>query len=336
MFSSIFNFNYAHKYMALPPAKRRKHQALIITCGLAIVLFLVSRIAIRIYIYGEEYYPQPEATALTQDTKIVMLGSSHVQYGIDPRAFSKSVMNLGSGGLGAIAIEQLVKKHFHKLQDLETVFIEFDHVLFTRHFKHMGKDLYLLWRTGVEPWDIREHFNTKEYYYHFVRWLAEPNFLRFRLTIPQVWSQFIEREKHIPGYTVKDGTISAKTDGKSRVKGHYNQYNSYKFDWNLAINSYFRMVKMFSDRGIKVIFLRLPKHHTYMKAFPPLFDKIYNKAFERLSVLLQEEENFDFWDYTKLKTYEDELFYDGNHLNRKGNKVLSEIIAKKFSETQLN
>ena len=114
-------------------------------------------------------------------------------------------------------------------------------------------------------------------------------------------------------------------DIKRRLQTVFKQYNYQQSTLQLTYLK--EIIKYCKQQGIRLVFVGFPLH-------PNFFAQISPKVFREFRTILQSLKplgDFEYWDYTQQFT-NPALFYDPDHLNTLGAKVLNKLIFERLEE----
>ena len=253
-----------------------------------------------------------------EDVEVLILGGSHMFYGIRPDYFDKKTFNLANVSQGARLDLYLLKKWSDKYKRLKMVLVP---ISFSTWF---GKGL----ENGIESYRCR-------YYKIYMDCDLYSDFSLYNFALYDFGTakkNLLEKKKEIgcdqygwgTAYKLKNKDLIAWDNGEeadAAVKRHTAK------DWE-SIGRNTEIIKEIADfcknRNIRLVLITTPCWHSY---YSQLDKKQLDKMYE-LTHALQEEYNLQYFDYLKDERFDADDFYDSNHL--------SDIGAEKFTKILKN
>ena len=128
MSSSIFSSENLRAYGHLDGAQRRFHLFLV-AVGVAVLLLghsLTNSVEKALWPYGRTAPLVQARATLSETTKVVFTGSSHLRAGIRPEVFTFEATSIAGPGWDYSTIEAAVRNNLERMPNLELVIIELD------------------------------------------------------------------------------------------------------------------------------------------------------------------------------------------------------------------
>lgn len=325
--SSIFNFEHARLYRALPRREKWWHATLLATA----VLVALGGCALLKRIYQlppEVNFTSGAVEALSPRTQVLACGSSHFLAGMWPTRYSMPLMNLTTGGLNFVCIEALLNHHLPHLPGLKVVVIEVDDVpLITNTITARSGDLRDFLDLGLSPFEIPARsrkekigvlgsaylspiFNLPRVTPHDLAPMFAPDDALPSTSDDARWSQWL------PGFCAIMKRMDAGYDPRPRMT-EINNNLAFEGEQTVTTNTQalLRSIDGLRARRIKVVLLRLPKSSYYWK----LRSKSLQISYDRLLAQLQQRYGGDSGvmrrDLTRDPEFSNRDFVDANHMN---------------------
>lgn len=268
-----------------------------------------------------------------QKIKILILGNSHANYGVDPTAFDKFAFNLANVNQSFYFDKRITLKVLDELEQLEYVLISADY--HSLHFSSQG---------------IR---NAWSYYGHGVKYKKDNYFFEdlspslFAYS-PKVILSFLKRDflnyKKYNGKgldfpvqkgvflldTIKQGFVGyTGTDHQSFTKFNLERRASIlnkkakndleSLDIQRDMISFIVLLK---QKGITPILYTTPTFSGYNKYLDSITVSNEKLVFSKMATNYQ----IPFWDFMDSNLFGEEMFYDEDHLNKGGAFKFAKIL----------
>ena|GEM_PF-6482496 len=268
--------------------------------------------------------------SISTNTKVLVMGSSHVYRGIDYRCFEQPCVSLNNAGCDYTMMLALWKKHSTNLPNVRNVLIEFDPT-------PMFYDVVAEFPTNA----TLPHLGLAPYEY--------PRPLLSRLvysSVSNVWIQNSPTPKNIYRWLRKrnDPTphlvagfrptdeITKDAGLKHAIKisemfARNSSWNAYKHNM-VALET---LVGLLQERDIRVFLVQFPKLPTFWEQLSPK----YIQQFEENKKLFRGDPRVSFIDCDRsggLLTFETADFLDSDHLNTSGAARLSSYLNSLIHE----
>lgn len=249
--------------------------------------------------------------------KTLMIGSSHIMYGLNPHYFKDSSYNLGHVSQTIDMDYYLLEKYIKLLPKLETVVMRLSYTTLHEQLK-----------TGSEAWRLKDY----NLYYNLnvsnaLKYKSEILSVKLKNNLSRLKNYYINNEKMITveqsGWAYFDqdqADVAVQLLGFDAAKRH-----TIKEDAVVSENLEFldKIMKLCNNEGIKVLLVTLPAHQSYIDNLEP------NQLDQVTSAGKRMKQHYDNCEYLNLlndDSFQDEDFYDADHLNRKGAKKLTILI----------
>jgi len=335
MRSSIFSSEHFRRYAALPRAERRWHAAI------AAVLTAVALLSPSVppLLYGRSgcaggTLGSTAVASLSDRTRVLFVGSSHVLFGIRPRQYSVDVMNLATTWMDYACIRRVVEKHLPRVPKLEAVVIEYDELPFV-------SDLVPAILATNDPRPLMEleltplEFPTDNWIERLAvlraAWMFSVTTLP-RLT-PRGWMNAAQACSPLhhpprgfaPGYYFTDAVTPASYDPqtvftsltKSARDERVVQRNLHELE---------ATVELLRRRGLDVVLLRLPHARDYAPRRPPIVAARWRQLQSRLQALQRHDARLLLLDWGERAEFQPGDFCDNHHLNVFGADKLARLL----------
>lgn len=263
------------------------------------------------------------------DSEVLVLGNSHAFYGINPDDFSKKTYNFSNISQSLYFDELLLKKHLENFPNLKYVVLTVDYFSLSQ-IDNSSEDIY------------------RKYYYEQYMDLDVPLISKFD---PKSYSLSFTRNLEmnvdlIKSWIDEKTLIEGNKKGWARKTGVSSEYNNYEtavdvvaknedglLDFNVNLNRLERISAMCLKRKVKVVMVTMPVTSYYASLVnKSKLEKLYLSC-QRIAF------NNDSLMYLNLfedKKFDNNDFYDTDHLNEKGaekcSKILNQFIAEDSKE----
>jgi hypothetical protein len=320
---SIFSFEYFKDLSSAFAA--RKMRVVAILCLFLLILIFGMRLLWSIFFF--ENFQVLAVRALSNETKVLGIGSSRMFYGVDPRNMPGSYVSLAANYLDMIGAERIWSKFSDDVPAVKLVFIELS-------VSTLFYDMEALAPQALQPLGLDIFPEVHDFFYrpdHAVRLLLSPIY-RWRLT-PDFLEAHLETktdldEPHdkIPGFipsTLKLTQPQMFAERKvAQTREHMEHFGASIFQRNLDAAE--RLAQALQKRGIKTVFLRFPmEKHVW-----PFFEKEWsNKVQSAFAEIKSHTPDVSFIDLSHSPDFPSDEFRDPDHLNAKGALRFTGLIA---------
>lgn len=270
-----------------------------------------------------------------EKVEIIILGNSHANYGVDPKAFDKYAYNLANVNQSIYFDKRILLSHLHEFKNLKYVLISAD--FHSLYFSSQGiRDVWSYYDTGVR-------YKNKNYL------LEDISPSQFGYTPKTIISLFkrdvinhlIERADNIVvdfpvqkgvnlNDTIKKGFIGF--EGKDLVAFKENNLQKRADAFNQKVENSNEKVEIEKDlnglieilikTGVTPILFTTPTFENYNKYLNFNFLDSNQSDFDRIS----EKHKIPYWNFMNSYLFKAEDFYNGDHLNKKGAFKFAEIL----------
>src|SRR5687768_9189892 len=111
-----------------PGFYRRRGASWPIVTALGLCLTAAACAWILTRVYGKPTWQSMAVAALSVDVEIVVLGSSRVHFGVDPRRYGRPLVGLPANYLNAVGMQALWERYESKVPAVQAVVLEMDAV----------------------------------------------------------------------------------------------------------------------------------------------------------------------------------------------------------------
>lgn len=250
------------------------------------------------------------------DIKILTLGSSHGYYGIQPTLFSKSAFNLAFVSQSLKWDKFLYEKYVTNCDSLEFIILPISYFSLQSNLEK-----------SVEWWRIKGYC----IYMDCNDYILKPKY-NFEITskekIAQLKDVFLHKHSYMTCDTLGYGVNYKKeyrpknwqSTGLSACIRHTKNKNE-NIEENLQYLEF--IIQECQKRNVKVILLTTPTFHTYYDILDIdqciVREEICNKLVSKYS-------HVNFLDWLKHEQFNEEDFYDADHLNEIGAEKLTRML----------
>jgi hypothetical protein len=277
--------------------------------------------------------------ALSKETRVLGLGTSHLDVMVDPKRIDVPMMNLPQDIGSYVCLEAVLAGNLGRLPNLELVLVEMDIVPLLYDTLPVYKSDYTKF-LDLEP-DLQQ---LREPWHRKLRLYWERALVYSRWTGP-----LVAREKLAPSHILaarkeaRDGPawpleaghrgidtqMTSSNDGAAIVAIHTREGSLEHVDRNLE--ALLRILRRLRERGVAVVLVRFPHHHTYWEVRPATWDAAHARALEAVSKV-PDLQGIPYWDFERSPSYPDAEFRDGDHLNVRGAKRFAEMLNRRILE----
>lgn len=251
------------------------------------------------------------------EVETLLLGSSHVQYGINPEYLSDPSFNLGNVSQTLEIDYALLKAYEQHLPNLKTVVLRLSYATL---FEQLTK--------GPENWRIKDYelymkLNLSDDF----RYQSEVLSLPFRQNIKRLYEYYIKAVDPSDFDGLGWGTATSgsqpkplETIGRSTAKKHTISDDTYIKSNEKLLKE---LISWCQTKEIRVVLISLPVYKSY---YTNLNDSQLYKTLSFGKLMTQEFENCSYINMLDDGRFIKDDFFDADHLNAKGAKKFSSIL----------
>ncbi|QDO92552.1 hypothetical protein FNB79_00655 [Formosa sediminum] len=247
----------------------------------------------------------------------LLVGSSHVLYGINPDFLTDKALNYGNVSQTIDIDYDIVSQYITELQALSTVVLRWS---YTTPFEQLKK--------GDERWRLKDyaiyttvHTETK-LKYHF-----EMFSVKLKYNIERLYNYYILKKEiehtNTSGWSMHmdaSKLVNLETLGERIAKKHTAITDNY---YTENVNILERIVKMCNKHNINVLLVTMPAYHSYVNKLDTLQ---LRKTIDAGVNMQQQYENCRYFNLLNDKRFDKQDFIDVDHLNATGAEKFSKLI----------
>jgi len=251
------------------------------------------------------------------EAKVMILGSSHAFYGVNPVYFDSLAFNLAYVSQGLEYDDYLLNRYLSKTPKLRAVFVSISAFSLFENLEHHAEwfritnyQLYM----GCEKYG----FLSK---YHF-------EMAHFWGATAKIKAYYLKRENTVNcsdlgygiDYTLKNKNQKNWDNGSSRVKEH--NYTDWRY---LPGNAKYleNIADLCKWNHVKLIFFTTPARPSY---YNNLYKNQIDCTYKVIHDLMKTHKNIVYLNFLKDSTFVSDDFYDQDHLSEVGAEKLTKIL----------
>lgn len=295
------------------------------------LLTLVLPVLVMLISYEYLYRTMPNAYKVKDgylshkaaDIETLILGSSHTFFGIDPSYFSRPAFNAANVSQDLKYDWFILNKYMTTEQALKQI------ILPVSYFTFFG-----LVRSSEEAWRIRKYqiyMGARDYPFYDIRYntefahLGDRGCLNYYLRSLNAYSctalgmgNAYARSKRSPDWE-KSGVIAAN---RHTV---WNKMNSLNIERRIKENlSYLDSIMMYChSKHVQLLLITPPTWHTY---YENLNAGQLNRMYSLINQIVRGKSDVKYLNLLKDSRWNENVFYDADHLNEYGAQKLAEIL----------
>lgn len=253
--------------------------------------------------------------------EILVMGSSHSNFGINPEYFGRVAFNLSNTSQCLNQDYKLLLKYLPECENVKMVIIPISYFTLQSDLAQSPEAWrvsYYSYYMGVQTDNICSIYDLKNYSALFlwdgplqvikaVRNIKNMNINEYGYQVPEKHKQSI------------DDVINER-EGKKRVNYHDKVMKMSLIGFNISILEL--MVKELKRRNIEAVFVTTPVYKTYKQFISAKSYKIMTDVINNLSA----KYSVQYFNYFDDKRFDFNDFLDNDHLNEEGAKKLSLIL----------
>lgn len=303
----------------------------ILMAGFVATFFACGGLLIHLFPRAHPASVRSEAFAsLSPATRVLVLGTSHVAFGVDASRFERPAAALAAGALNYELMELILDRALSRAPNVEQVVIEVDIIpLRADSMEKFNGDFSQIYSLGLRWTDLPRSWSWK-----LRQALREskplfPFFFAKRL-VPRtfVWdgagSKSLERTVDlVRGFVASTEVIAPWRDGAVVVGFHKEDLKPNRWRENTA--ALMRMLDRLHQERRAVYLVRLPHHFTYVEAEPGEWEDQVSALVQTIKTQYPE---LPYFDWMVIPDYDNKDFADGHHLNVQGARRLTDRLVQ--------
>jgi hypothetical protein len=281
-----------------------------------IIVLCLTELFLRI-IPNDYKYKKEQLLNQSQNIQILVLGSSHAHYGIDPNYFSIAGFNFANISQSLDIDYKLLEKYGDKLVQLKYVVIP---ISYSTLFSTLG--------TGNENWRIKNYI----LYYNISASFSFGNY--FELLNGTMLSnagrlyQYIKDQSKLITVSDKGFGLNYSSNIKNDMEKtgeaaalRHTHFDTNIFNYNKTILD--QIIKWCNAKNVKLVFITFPAYDTYK-------DKLDNNQLQEtinyMDLIGERNDNVYYFNLLNENDFIQEDFFDADHLNEIGASKLTKKI----------
>lgn len=291
--------------------------------GLPIFLLLISMEILVRKIPNDYSHKKEYLDKHSKDLEVLILGSSHAAYGLDPKFFSNNTFNAAHISQSLEYDLKIFYKYQSKLPHLKTVVIPISYF-----------SLFYILQDGPEPWREKNY----AIYYDIdgsanLAGHSEVASQRTELNLKRIFFYYVFNKSFMSssnsGYGLRDyfPTDDLNKSGKIAAERHGITKGS---DISLYVDTYSDKMKLLNKfisdcekSNVDIIFFTPPAFKSY---YTNLNAYQLNTTINSAKILDADNDNVKYFDFLKDPRFLSSDFHNGDHLSEAGAEKLSKII----------
>ncbi|MFC6097753.1 D-alanyl-lipoteichoic acid biosynthesis protein DltD [Flavobacterium qiangtangense] len=259
------------------------------------------------------------------DSKILVLGNSHAFYGINPDYFNAKTYNFSNISQSLYFDELLIEKHLKSFKNLKYIILTVDYFSLSQ-VDNSSEDIY------------------RKYYYEQYMDINVPLISRFD---PKSYSLTLTRNLEMnidlmKSYSKEKTLVEGNSKGWAMKIGTNPQFNNYETavdvvaknedglsDFQVNLDRLNRIIKLCSKQNVKVLLVTMPVTTHYARL---VNQNKLRKIYTDCKRIASEQKNCIYLNLFQNKNFQNDDFYDTDHLNEKGAEKCSKILNKVIIE----
>ena len=255
-------------------------------------------------------------SAQADQIEVLVTGSSHSIYGINPQYFSRTGFNLGNVSQDFYYDSELIYKYLPHLPNLKLVIMPVSYLSFEYSMVDTSEAFrqFFYYRFLSLPLERAILFDMRNYSYIslYGRTFAEDWLLGRQEKTPEIESSgWIARNTNEP--------ITSET-GKVRADFHTGLMSTANMPRNVEILK--RLIGTLRSKNIKVVFVTTPAFHTYTDNLDALKYTRMQETIQQLS----SEFSVPYFNFMEDASFVIGEFGDNDHLNEQGAQHFSQLL----------
>ena len=278
-----------------------------------VVIGICFEISLRkipnVYFYKKNYLDKN-----SNQIKVLLLGNSHIYYGINPEYYSLNAFNASSVSQSLDYDWEILNKYNNKWDSLKYVIVAVDYF-----------SLFSKLEASVEAWRVKNYeiyFGiNKSYKIHDHSEILSNN---LKTNFSRLYRFYFKNENDITCSKLGWGTGNSSRDkkdlkktGKISAERHTIKNDQY-FNENIKILE--TIIEAAKAKGVEVILLSSPAYKTYTQNL----DKYQlSRTIDAVNKIVNSSSNVIYLNLLTDDEFTENDFYDADHLNEFGTKKLS-------------
>lgn len=265
--------------------------------------------------------------------EIIILGNSHANYGVDPKAFNKYAYNLANVNQSIYFDKRILLSHLHEFKNLKYVLISADY--HSLYFSSQGiRDVWSYYDTGIRYKNknyLLEDISPSLFGYtpKIILSLFKRDIINQLSTENMVVDFPVQKGVNLKD-SIKNGFIGF--EGKDVVSFNESNFQERAKTFNRKVEGSKEkleieedlndLIQILINKDIIPVLFTTPTFEGYNKYLNTDFVNLNQSDFDRIS----RKHNIPYWGFMDSELFKPEDFYNGDHLNKKGAFKFGEIL----------
>lgn len=291
-----------------------------------LLVFIFSIECLLLYQTNVYSYKRKYVETHLNDIKVLLLGNSHFEQGLNPQLISDSTFNLAIQGRDKKYDVELAKKYFPHMKNLKVAIMPLDY--FDFHFGRVPENT-----SQIKTRDEKYSSTYKCMYYkymgiHIDEWWYWSEVVNSRLNYMTRFflSDEEARECDSLGY-LKYDIVQRRTKWMhERLPEYIDTSMDVDKDLYFQLYSYYEAIARTAQcHGVKLVLISTPVYKTYQEL---INHSVYNEMHLFSKRIMEEFPVVGYYDFTYDERFSEEDFYDASHLCDAGARKLSLLVSE--------
>lgn len=260
------------------------------------------------------------------DTEVLVLGSSHALYAVNPSELSNVSVNLSNVSQTPWYDAALLEKYIARLPKLKVVCVSVSYDSFFADLSSTSeywRDYFYEHFWGLYSPTARPDFLRRNFLFYLYGPGNTPKLLAGKGLLGEMASGVIRPDGWLPGDTTAWRSHISEESGRARVLSQQTEQDSLGAIRQWAALSH--LLQLSQKHGVKVILFTTPLCDTFRRHMD---ERLWANVQQRLFQLCDQGLNCQYWDFSNAERLglTPIFFFDNDHLNAKGAKVFSQML----------
>jgi len=254
---------------------------------------------------------------------ILILGHSHHFYGLNPEYMPQGTFNMANVSQMYNYDVLILEKYLDQLPNIKYVVVPISYHSFYDEGTDMpiiNKNYLIYFGTGIN--------NKLSDYSHITSAPFKENSIKISDFISKKKSWLSSNELGFGLDFESKAPVGIQESARLAAQRHHVSNTDFNQD---NLNKFYQLIETSLDKNIKVILVSAPLSQSYYEALDEeVLDKIkiFTNSFVREKIYIQ------YFDFRQHPEFQDEDFYDADHLNHRGAKKFSKALSLKIQDLE--
>jgi len=254
---------------------------------------------------------------------ILILGHSHHFYGLNPEYMPQGTFNMANVSQMYNYDGLILEKYLDQLPNINSIVLPISYHSFYDEGTDMpiiNKNYLIYFGTGIN--------NKLSDYFHITSAPFKENSIKISDFISKKKSWLSSNELGFGLDFESKAPVGIQESARLAAQRHHVSNTDFNQD---NLNKFYQLIETSLDKNIKVILVSAPVSQSYYNA---LDEEVLDQIKIFTNSLVREKPYIQYFDFRQHPEFQDEDFYDADHLNHQGAKKFSAALSLKIQDPE--